>query len=164
MAQIKSILTTLAAAFDEDVSPQRAAIYASVLGDRYSEQELDRAGRSLLLTARRFPTIAHFVEAIDGKPDMEPDADTKIAAQEQWGIVVSYQGSLDETAQETVNDLFGSWRQLGQMQTDAIAMRVRDFTEAYISRRKRDVRQNRQRLLDEAASGTTQLLDEPGEG
>ena len=103
---MKQILGTLAHAFDTAVSPQRAAVYAATLLERYTREELSRAARELLFTSKRFPTIADFVEAREGKQETVDNA-LQAEASEEWGNLLA-ERSCSKLADKVCKEITGT--------------------------------------------------------
>jgi len=162
--RMSAILETLAEAFGEDVSPQRAAVYVATLGERYTDAELAGAGRALLLTSRRFPAIADFVEAIEGK---RPTQGQKLLdeAADQWAklMAANPQSPSSKLADHVCRDVTGTMFPAADLSLRDAGFKRRDFVEMYARRKQAAANEDRERLLDEAASGTTRLLEEANE-
>jgi len=151
---LSSIIETLATAHDEHVSPQRAAIYITTLrGRRYSEEELTTAGRELLITSRRFPAIADFVEAIEGK---QPTLDSRLAAEasRQWSLLTSHDRSEKPArlASRVCKDVVGTVNPGKDLQFRDMNFMRRPFVEEYVRRRKAEEGEARECRINEISS------------
>ena len=165
MSEILKALTILAKLHDADLSPERAALYEVWLKERYTLDEIKDAARGLIYSCRGFPTIAHFAEAIDGKP-LSLEERILSEARVEWQKLTAHhwgENRPSELALAISGEVAGTNNFDSHSQKDLRFIRS-DFLDAYLTQKREWAEEDRQRLLDEAASGTTQLLDEPKEG
>jgi len=159
--EVLMVIVWLAEVYGVEVKPERMALYAETLLARYTPPEVLKAGRGLVYSSRFFPSIADFVEAIEGKV---PTLDQGILdeAADQWALLMGAnpQSPSSRFANRVCKQVTGTIFPGTDLTIRDAGFQRKAFLEMYARKMKATMSEDRQRLLDEAASGTTRLLEE----
>ena len=150
--QVLAALVGLAEMYGTDFGTKRQTAYTRALLAWYPASVIVETASKLPYSCRFFPTVADFVEAIDGKP---PTLHSKLESEalDAWRHITARVWDVhpSDFVKEVARDVAGTTVFNHHQERDLMFIR-KDFVKRYVEVSMEKMREERQKLLDEVAS------------